>query len=272
MATSQANAGRQQAQTAVQSARNTNVGASDLPEGWSAGKAGDGRTYYMDSINKRTQWEHPGAAQNTDDSTKEEERLARIARQKEEEEKRAAISAVAEREAKERREAEEVAKAVAAVAAAEAKAAREQAAQAAAIEEKRLAEQRRIMALAANGDGDADALPSGWTAKRAPDGRTYYENHATKSTSWVKPSAAHARGPSQVPLSQFLKILLPSWPWLPSLYCLIVNSEHNISGCGGFDHHARLPEWLGAQVAAGGWGTAAVLHQSCQQGDFLGGP
>jgi flagellar biosynthesis GTPase FlhF len=215
MATSQANAGRQHAQTAVQSARNTNVGASDLPdlpEGWTAGKAGDGRTYYMDSINKRTQWEHPGAAQNKDDSSEEEERLARIARQKEEEERKAAISAVLEQEAKELREAQEAAAAVAAVAAAEAKAAREQAAQAAAIEEKRLVEQRRIMALASSDDGGGDALPSGWTAKRAPDGRTYYENHATKSTSWVKPSAAPARGPSQVPLCLSLKSLLLSLP------------------------------------------------------------
>lgn len=35
-------------------------------------------------------------------------------------------------------------------------------------------------------------LPNGWEQRKSPDGRTYYVDHATKTTSWTAPAAPPA--------------------------------------------------------------------------------
>ena len=39
-----------------------------LPEGWEARKTADSHTYYVDHINRRTQWERPTVLGNTVES------------------------------------------------------------------------------------------------------------------------------------------------------------------------------------------------------------
>ena len=41
---------------------------SPLPEGWEARKTADSHTYYVDHINRRTQWERPTVLGNTVES------------------------------------------------------------------------------------------------------------------------------------------------------------------------------------------------------------
>ena len=39
--------------------------STDLPQGWSSAVAGDGRVYYMNHNERRTQWEHPVTGQRS---------------------------------------------------------------------------------------------------------------------------------------------------------------------------------------------------------------
>lgn len=39
--------------------------STDLPQGWSSAVAGDGRVYYMNHHERRTQWEHPVTGQRS---------------------------------------------------------------------------------------------------------------------------------------------------------------------------------------------------------------
>ena len=40
-------------------------GEKSLPPGWEVRKTAEGRTFYLDHINKRTQWERPTVLENT---------------------------------------------------------------------------------------------------------------------------------------------------------------------------------------------------------------
>ncbi|CAN0546150.1 unnamed protein product, partial [Ectocarpus sp. 12 AP-2014] len=50
--------------------------------------------------------------------------------------------------------------------------------------------------------GVEEPLPPGWSEKTTSSGATYYENHATKTTTWERPVPAYAPAPAPVPPPQ----------------------------------------------------------------------
>ena len=42
-------------------------------------------------------------------------------------------------------------------------------------------------------------LPPGWEAKKTPDGRVYYMDHNTRTTTWTKPTLPGGSGQSIAP-------------------------------------------------------------------------
>ncbi|KAL9576084.1 MAG: hypothetical protein Q9212_007399 [Teloschistes hypoglaucus] len=56
---------------------------------------------------------------------------------------------------------------------------------------------------------DEDALPEGWEETQTPDGRRYYLDHNTKTTSWFLPFA-FAPGRNSVTWSPALSAYIPS--------------------------------------------------------------
>ena len=46
--------------------------------------------------------------------------------------------------------------------------------------------------------GDEDLLPEGWEARRTKDGKTFYVDHNTRTTTWQRPRVAReGEGPSE---------------------------------------------------------------------------
>jgi len=173
--------------------------SAPLPEGWAEKvDPASGRTYYINLVERTSQWERPTAPAGGPDPAAAEQQ-AREAAAREAAAREAAAREAAAREAAEREAAEKAAREAAEREAAE-KAAREaaerEAAERAAKEEaeRRAREEAAAQqaaaaaAAAARAQVEDDSLPPGWEERTDPNsGRTYYANLITRKSQWERP-------------------------------------------------------------------------------------
>lgn len=123
--------------------------SSGLPEGWkSKVDPTTGRTYYIDCVHKKTQWEKPTAAHAADTAS--------------------VYATMKARPASEQFDLDNITGLVRHCDTLEIK--------------------RQGAGEPADGSGAGDALPAGWEALTDPSGKTYYANRELKKTQWERPT------------------------------------------------------------------------------------
>lgn len=147
-----------------------------LPEGWEERRDGNGRTFYVDHSNRRTQWEHPQLTQNILRANREAQESEASNRRSEDYRRRQHISV----EDEQRRGDDESPSDDTTDAGQDAATNTESSGAAAAPSSA---------SPSSNGDKKRESrkLPEGWSKKRAPNGRIFYINHKDKSTTWTDP-------------------------------------------------------------------------------------